>query len=77
MENRGGNNGIHKFAKFAIDVPEELSNFDYFTLLDHISQNKMDRDLIAAIFCESRFFLFIINIGNKPFEQNTKNKSNQ
>lgn len=53
MENKGSN-GIQTFAKFAKEMPEGSSNFDYFALLDHISQNKMDRDLIAAIFCESK-----------------------
>ncbi len=54
-ENKKENNGIQTFIKFANNIPEGLSDFDYFTLLDHISQNKLDRDLIAAIFCESKY----------------------
>jgi hypothetical protein len=48
--------GHQTLTKFAQEIPEGSSNFDYFALLDHISQNKMDRDLIAAIFCESKNF---------------------
>jgi hypothetical protein len=59
-ENKRENNGIQTFINFANNVPEGLSNFDYFTLLDHISQNKLDRDLIAAIFCESKINIFNI-----------------
>ena len=56
MENKAIN-GIHTFVKFAKEIPEGSSNFDYFALLDHISQTKMDRDLMAAIFCESKWWI--------------------
>ncbi len=52
-EESKGNSGIATFNKFLSSVPEGLTTFDYFVLLDHISQNKVDKDLIAAIFCES------------------------
>jgi hypothetical protein len=48
--------GENIFAEFVKNTPEGLSEFDYFHLLDHISQNKIDKDLIAAIFCESKNF---------------------
>ncbi len=46
--------GTEMFVKFVKSVPEGLTSFDYFHLLDHLSQNKLDKDLIAAIFCESK-----------------------
>ncbi len=48
-------NGVSKFVKFVRDIPEESTNFDYFGLLDHFSNSKIDKDLIAAIFCESKY----------------------
>ena len=72
FENCQAKNGTELFVNFVQNVPEDAINFDYFNLLDHISQNKIDKDLIAAIFCES-IFLFH-NLGNKPFEKNSLNK---
>ena len=46
--------GENIFAEFVKSTQEGISDFDYFHLLDHISQNKIDKDLIAAIFCESK-----------------------
>ncbi len=70
--------GENIFTEFVKTTPEGISEFDYFHLLDHISQNKIDKDLIAAIFCESKIGKFInhfyyfnklkIILGNKPFE---------
>ncbi len=60
------NQGIEKFIKFTKNTTMGSSNFDCFFLLEHLTQNTMDRDLIAAIFCESK--LFYQKIGNKPFE---------
>ncbi len=57
MEHKNDKNGKEKFVEFVNKVPEGLSNFDYFYLLEHISQNKIDKDLIAAIFCESNKLL--------------------
>jgi hypothetical protein len=53
-------NGKEVFTTFVKNTPEGVTDFDYFTLLDHISQNKIDRDLIAAIFCESKYKLKFI-----------------
>ena len=72
MEQGHNQSGESVFADFVKNTPEGISNFDYFNLLDHISQNKIDKDLIAAIFCESKIIQnkqLFINIGNKPFEE--------
>jgi len=54
MESDNKSQGVEKFVQFVKAVPEGLTDFDYFHLLDHISTNKLDKDLIAAIFCESK-----------------------
>ena len=50
-------NGIKIFERFIKDTPDELSSFDYFTLLEHVSQSKIDKDLIINILKESKLFL--------------------
>lgn len=61
----GKNNGIKVFLDFVKSVPEDESTFDYFSLLDHISQNKLDRDNINNLLAESKL---ICNLGNKQYE---------
>lgn len=51
MENP--NNGVKIFLDFVKSVPEGASTFDYFSLLDHISQNKLDREKINNLLAES------------------------
>ena len=46
------NCGLNIFSNFIKETPAEESKFDYFVLLDHISHNSLDKDLIAAIFFE-------------------------
>ncbi len=47
--------GVEVFKEFIKNSSDENPHFDYFILLDHLSQNKLDKDLIAAIFRESNF----------------------
>jgi hypothetical protein len=54
MEN---SNGLEVFVNFIKQVPEGISNFDDFALLDQLSQNKVDRDLVITLLADS-----IINI---------------
>jgi hypothetical protein len=45
------------FKNFIKNSSQENPHFDYFVLLDHLSQNKLDKDLFAAIFHESNHFI--------------------
>jgi hypothetical protein len=45
--------GEGKFVNFVKNIPEGLSSFDYFTLLDHFSKNKIDKETIMTIMRES------------------------
>jgi hypothetical protein len=54
MESNNPNlSGNEIFKNFVKNSPEENPHFDYFVLLDHLSQTKFDKDLYAAIFHES------------------------
>lgn len=51
--NKNNSQGINLFKHFVKNAKDDNPYFDYFELLDHISQEKIDKDLIAAIFHES------------------------
>ena len=71
MEDTNMNKGIEVFNEFVNKIPEGISNFDYFVLLDYLSQKRIDKETIISTFRES--ILFFINLGNK----NVENKLNK
>ena len=60
MEDTNMNKGIEVFNEFVNKIPEGISNFDYFVLLDYLSQKRIDKDTIISTFRES-IFLKIYN----------------
>lgn len=55
MEDTNMNKGIEVFNEFVNKIPEGISNFDYFVLLDYLSQKRIDKDTIISTFRESIF----------------------
>jgi hypothetical protein len=51
MEN--SNEGKKKLFEFIKTIPEEKAKFDYFTLFEHLSSSKLDKDNIIKLFRES------------------------
>ncbi len=41
------------FLNFINSIPEGVSEFDYFSFLDHISKNNFDKQIILNILKES------------------------
>lgn len=60
MENNSKNesNGQEIFLKFIKNTPEGISEFDYFSFLDHISKNNFDKQSIINILNESNYLIF-------------------
>ena len=56
MENdkKQDNKGLQVFMNFVKSIPEGISEFDYFSFLDHISKNNFDKQTILNILSESK-----------------------
>ena len=52
MEDKQNVSGVKIFRHFIEEIPSETSNFDYFVLLDHFTNNKLNKNLIKSIFLE-------------------------
>jgi len=50
-------NGEEIFINFIKNTPEDLSEFDYFSFLDHISKNNFEKQTIISILHESKQFI--------------------
>ena len=48
MEDTNMSKGIEVFNEFVNKIPEGISNFDYFVLLDYLSQKRIDKDAVKS-----------------------------
>jgi hypothetical protein len=46
--------GKSKLINLGQSIPEEKVKFDYFTLFEHISSNKLDNENIIKLFKDSK-----------------------
>jgi hypothetical protein len=62
-------NPKNKLNEFIKSIPEANIKFDYFTLFEHISNNKLDKENIIKFFKDSKTNL---TIGNSNLDLNNK-----
>lgn len=72
-------NGNALLIKFIKETKEGISNFDNFTVLEELSQNKINKKTIVSIFKESNncyIIIIIIIIGIDKIQNEVKDVKN-